>query len=157
MKLLFVSFAVLLMTFPTQERKPTVQCISESRARKMAEQTALPEYPEEADPGSSQGVVFATVLFGIDGKMSKIKFNETPNAQTAEAVKKAVEQWKLRELYDSALQPIMTRTGLRFHFVFEDGKGRVDFATEQEQIEFGGKWGDKVCKASLDDPMPSQD
>lgn len=51
----------------------------------------------------------------------------------------------------------MTRTGLRFHFVFEDGKGRVDFATEQEQIEFGGKWGDKVCKASLDDTMPAQD
>ena len=64
------SFAVLLTTFPPQERKPTVQCISESRARKMAEQTALPEYPEEADPGSSQGVVFATVLFGIKPKMS---------------------------------------------------------------------------------------
>ena len=37
------------------------------------------------------------------------------------------------------------------HFVFEGGKGRVEVATEQEQNEFGGDWGKRVCRASLDD------
>jgi hypothetical protein len=45
----------------------------------------------------------------------------------------------------------MTRTAIRFHFVFEDGKGRVEVATEQEQSEFGGEWGKRVCKASFDE------
>jgi hypothetical protein len=96
-------------------------------------------------------VFFAAVLFGTDGIMKKMKVYQTPNPQATEAVKTALEKWKLRELYDGGGQPIETRTGLRFHFVFENGKGRVEVATEQEQYEFGGEWGKKVCKATFDD------
>ena len=119
--------------------------------RQIAEVTSLPEYPEESEPGSSQGLVFATMLFGTDGRLSKIRFFESPNEQASEAVKKALQKWKLKELFDGGQQPIMTRTALRFHFVFEDGKGRVEVATEREQKEFGGEWGMKACKASLDE------
>jgi hypothetical protein len=139
------------ITAVRRQEQSRVQCVTEFTARKIAEETSLPEYPEEAEPGSSRGVVFAAMLFGTDGRLSKIKFYETPNEQTSEAVKKAVQKWKLRELFDGGQQPIMTRTALRFHFVFEDGKGRVDLATDEEQREFGGEWGKKACKSSLDE------
>jgi hypothetical protein len=61
-------------------------------------------------------------------------------------VKTALEKWKLRELFDGGGQPIETRTGLRFHFVFEDGNRRVDVANEQEQFEFGGEWGKRFAE-----------
>jgi hypothetical protein len=148
-----VSLAFVLtspLTSSHQDRAG-VQCVPELTTRMIAEETSLPEYPDESEPGVSQGIVFAAVLFGTDGRLSKIKFYETPNSDTSDAVKKALQKWKLKELFDGSQQPIMTRTALRFHFVFEDGKGRVDVATQQEQHEFGGEWGKRVCKASLDD------
>ena len=143
------ALAAALPTSPRQQ--PRVQCVPELTTRTIAEQTSLPEYPQEGEPSSSQGLVFAAVLFGTDGKLSKIKFYETPSQQASDAVRKALEKWKLKELFGGGGEPTMTRTAVRFHFVFEDGKGRVDIATEQEQNEFGGEWGKKVCKASLDD------
>jgi outer membrane biosynthesis protein TonB len=128
-----------------------VQCVSELSARNIAEVASLPEYPEEAEPGGSQGHVFAAMLFGTDGRLSKIKFYETPNERASESVKKALQNWKLKQLFDGGQQPIMTRTALRFNFIFEDGKGRVEVASEQEQKEFGGEWGKKACKSSLDE------
>jgi hypothetical protein len=143
------TLATALPTSPRQQ--PRVQCVPEFTARSIAEETSLPDYPEEGEPGSSQGLVFAAVLFGTDGKLSKIKFYETPGPQASEAVKKALEKWKLKELFGGGGEPTMTRTALRFHFVFADGKGHVEVATEQQQNEFGGEWGKKVCRASLDD------
>ena len=148
--LLLLSGLLVVLT-STFQQKPQVQCVTEQRARKHAERTELPVYPEESEPGSSQGVVFATVLFDTDGVLSKVKFYETPNQQASEAVKKALQQWKLKQLFDGGGTPLETRTAIRFHFVFEDGKGRVDVATETEQLEFGGKWGTKVCKSSFDE------
>lgn len=159
-KLMFKLFLLLTLGFAfvvispltsSQQDRTVIQCVPELTTRKIAEETSLPEYPEDTESGNSQGVVFAAVLFGTDGKLSKIKFYETPNSQSSEAVKKALQKWKLKELYDGNQQPIMTRTALRFHFVFEDGKGRVEIATSQEQNEFGGEWGKRVCRASLDD------
>lgn len=138
------------LTVPRQENT-RIQCVPELTARMIAEETSLPEYPEETESGKTVGIVFAAALFGIDGRLSKVKFYESPNSQTSEAVKKALEKWKLKQLFDGSQQPIMTRTALRFHFVFEDGKGRVDVATEQEQNEFGGEWGKRVCRGSLDE------
>jgi hypothetical protein len=150
--LVTLGLAVLSTAFPTSpSQRPRVQCVSELTTRTIAEETSLPEYPEEAEPGNSQGVVFAAVLFGTDGKLSKIKFYETPSAQASDAVKKALEKWKLKELFGGGGEPTSTRTALRFHFVYEGGKGRVEVATEQEQNEFGGDWGKRVCRASLDD------
>lgn len=150
--LVSLSLAVLATAWPTSpNQRPRIQCVSELGARMIAEETSLPEYPEEGEPGSSQGVVFAAVLFGTDGRLSKIKFYETPSAPASDAVKKALEKWKLKELFGGGGEPTSTRTAFRFHFVYEDGKGRVEVATEQEQNEFGGEWGKKVCRASLDD------
>ena len=123
----------------------------ELTTRQYAVETSLPDYPEEAEPGSAKGVVFAAVLFGTDGKLSKIKFYEAPSSQAADAVKKALEKWKLKEIFGGGKEPTETRTAIRFHFVFEDGKGRVEIATEEEQNEFGGEWGKRVCQSSLDD------
>ena len=130
------------------QQQPGIRCVPEFTARK---QTSLPEYPEETEPGHFQGVVFAAILFGTDGRLSKIKFFETPNEKASEAVKKALEKWKLTEVFDGGQQPLVTRTALRFHFIFENGKGRVEVATDQEQLEFGGEWGKKACKSSLDE------
>jgi hypothetical protein len=142
--------ATALPTLPLQQ--PRIQCVPELTTRSIAEETSLPEYPsEESEPGSSRGVVFAAVLFGTDGRWSKIKFYETPNSHASDAVRKALEKWKLKELFGGGGEPTMTRTALRFHFVFENGKGTVEVATEQEQNEFGGEWGKKVCRSSLDE------
>ena len=89
--------ATALSTSPRQQ--PRIQCVPELTTRTIAEETSLPDYPEESDPGSSQGVVFAAVVFGTDGKLSKIKFYETPSPHASDAVKKALEKWKLKELF----------------------------------------------------------
>lgn len=137
-------------TSTLQLRQRTI-CVPEFSARRLAEETSLPEYPEETEPGSTKGVVFAAVLFGTNGKLSKIKFYETPNSQASDAVKKALEKWKLIEIFGGGREPTETRTAIRFHFVFEDGKGRVEVATEEEQNEFGGEWGKRVCRSNLDE------
>ncbi len=144
----------LLATSPFASRgnqSQRTQCVPEFTARSIAEETNLPQYPTETEPGASQAVVFAAVLFGTNGKLSKIKFYETPNAETSAAVKTALEKWKLKEIFGGGQEPTVTRTGIRFHFVFEDGKGRVEMATEHEQNEFGHEWGKRVCRSSFDE------
>jgi len=149
--LLGIAFVVTSPRTSPRQIPQTVSCVPELSARKIAEKTSLPEYPEETEPGSSQGVVFAAALFDTDGKLGKIKIYETPSPQASDAVKKALEKWKLMKLFDGGGQPTFTRTGIRFHFVFEDGKGRVDVATDEEQVEFGGQWGKRVCHSSFDE------
>lgn len=146
-----VAFVVTSPLTSSRQMPQTISCVPEFTTRKFAEKTSLPEYPEETEPGSSQGVVFAAALFDTDGKLSKIKFYETPSAQASEAVKKALGKWKLMQVFDGGLQPIIRRTGIRFHFIFEDGKGRVEEATHEEQVEWGGEWGKRVCHSSLDE------
>jgi hypothetical protein len=149
--LLIMLGSAVVMTAPVEQQRTQTQCVTEGRARKFAENSPLPEYPKEMEPDSSAGLVFVAVEFGTDGKFNKMKVYQTPGPQATEAVRNVIEKWKLRELFDGGGQPIKTRTGLKFHFVFDDGKGRVDVANEQEQLEFGGEWGKKVCRASLDD------
>ena len=149
--LILLSGAAVAMTVPGEAQRTETQCVPEVGARKIAQNSPLPEYPEEKEPGSSAGRVFVAVEFGTDGTFSKMKMHETPGPQVTEAVKHALEKWKLRELFDGSGQPIKTRTALRFHFVFEDGKGRVDAATEQEQLEFGGQWSKPVCTVNFDE------
>lgn len=149
--LIVLCASALVMTAPGGPQQTNTQCVPELGARKIAENFPLPEYPEEAEPGSSAGRVFVAVEFGTDGKFSKMKVHESPDPQVTEAVKTALEKWKLRQLFDGGGQPIKTRTALRFHFVFEDGKGRVDVATEQEQLEFGGRWSKPVCRVNFDE------
>ena len=143
--------SAVMMTARAPQQLNQTQCLSESKARKFAENAPLPEYPEETEPGSSAGVFFVAVEFGTDGRFSKMKVHQTPGPQVTEAVKTALEKWKLKELFDGGGQPVKTRTGLRFHFVFADGKGRVDVANEQEQLEFGGEWGKKNCRVTFDE------
>ena len=106
-----------------------------SHADKHERRRKWPEYPEETEAGSTKGVVFAAVLFGTDGKLSKIKFYDTPNSQASDAVKKALEKWRLKKIFGGGQEPTMTRTAIRFHFVFEDGKGRVEVATENGSFD----------------------
>jgi hypothetical protein len=157
-KLMFKLFLLVLLglaavvSLPLTSQQPLrTQCVPELTARQIAEETSLPEYPEETEASSTKGVVFAAVLFGTDGKLSKIKFYDTPNSQASDAVKKALEKWRLKKIFGGGQEPTMTRTAIRFHFVFEDGKGRVEVATDQEQNEFGGEWGKRVCRASFDE------
>ena len=149
--LILLGGSAVVMTAPGEPQRTETQCVPEAGARKIAENSPLPDYPEEKEPGSSAGRVFVAVEFGTDGKFSKMKMHETPGPQVTEAVKTALEKWKLRELFDGGGQPIKTRTALRFHFVFEDGKGRVDVATEREQLEFGGQWSKPVCRVNFDE------
>jgi len=149
--LILLGGAAVVITAPSEPQQTETQCVPEAGARKIAENSPLPEYPEEKEPGGSAGLVFVAVEFGTDGKFSKMKMHDTPGPQVTEAVKTALEKWKLRQLFDGGGQPIKTRTALRFHFVFEDGKGRVDVATEQEQLEFGGHWSKPVCRVNFDE------
>ena len=78
-----------LVTSPRSSRlqqRERTNCVPELTTRQLAEKTSLPDYPDETEPGSSKGVVFAAVLFGTDGRLSKIKFYETPNAAASDAV-----------------------------------------------------------------------
>jgi hypothetical protein len=111
----------------------------------------LPDYPEEAKKEGPQGLVSVVVLFDQEGKVAKTKFLETPHSLLKEAVSHALEQWKLLPMYDSRLEKEETQTQLRFHFIFENGQGRVEPATEEEQREFGGARGRRACDRSAFD------
>ena len=96
--LVLLSLAAIVsspLTSPREQQQRT-QCVPELTVRQLAQETSLPEYPEETEPGSSQGVVFAAVLFGTDGRLSKIKFYETPNAQASDAVKRHLKNGNSR-------------------------------------------------------------
>jgi hypothetical protein len=120
-KLMFKLFLLVLLglaavvSLPLTSQQPLrTQCVPELTARQIAEETSLPEYPEETEASSTKGVVFAAVLFGTDGKLSKIKFYDTPNSQASDAVKKALEKWRLKKIFGGGQEPTMTRTAIRF-------------------------------------------
>jgi outer membrane biosynthesis protein TonB len=151
-----VSRIILLLTlalglFFTQSvsKRPDRQCVKEFAARHQAENMVLPDYPADAEPVGLQGLVLATVLFDQEGKMAKVRVDQTPGPQFAGAITRALEQWKLKILYNAGGEPIETQTGVRFHFIFENGKGRVEAATDDEQKEVRGEWVQKVCKTRL--------
>lgn len=136
---------------PQISTHPDRQCTSERGARSIAENIVLPSYPEEAKAEGHQGLVWALVSFDQEGKLAKTRFLESPHPLLAEAVGHALEEWKLKRLYNGGLKPIETQTAVRFHFIFENGQGRVETATDEEQKEFGGEWGKRVCDRSAFD------
>lgn len=123
------------------------QCLSESAARGQAEKTVLPDYPTDPESAGLQGLVFAAVLFDQDGNMAKVKVFESPGTHFAEAATRALEQWKLKPIYNGAQERVETQTGIRFHFIFADGKGRVEAATDDEQKD--SRFGQKACVSPL--------
>ena len=108
--LILLGGAAVAMTVPGEPQRTETQCVPELGARKIAQNSPLPEYPEEKEPGSSAGRVFVAVEFGTDGTFSKMKIHETPGPQVTEAVKQALKKRKLRELFDGSGQLIKTRT-----------------------------------------------
>ena len=128
-------------------QRPVRRCIPEFAARRQAEKVVMPDYPSNTDSTVSKAVVLAAVLFDERGKMVKANVYESPGPEFAEAVTRALEQWKLTLVYDSTGRPVETKTAIRFHFIFEDGKGRVEAASVDEQM--GPRDSAKVCNTGL--------
>ena len=89
--LLILLGSAVVMTAPVEQQRTVTQCVPELGMRKYAENSPLPEYPEETEPGSSAGVVFVAVEFGTDGRFNKMKVHQTPGPQVTEVVKTALE------------------------------------------------------------------
>lgn len=145
---LLLTLALGLFFTQSVSKRPDRHCVPEFAARSYAENTVLPDYPADTEPAGSQGIVLAAVLFDQEGKIAKVNVYEAPGPRFADAVTRALEQWKLKSLYNAAGEPIETQTAVRFHFIFEDGKGRAETATEDEQKEVRGELV-KVCKSRL--------
>lgn len=95
--------------------------------------TVTPEYPEEAIRKGAQGLVDLAVRFDEDGNLSHVKVLESPDPLISQAVVKAVKQWKVRPIPGTKGVPWRNQGELRFHFVIENGKGKVENPSEDEQ------------------------
>jgi hypothetical protein len=66
LSLLVVVSLAFVLTSPltsSHQDRAGVQCVPELTTRMIAEQTSLPEYPEEAEPGSVSGSGFCRGSF----------------------------------------------------------------------------------------------
>jgi hypothetical protein len=137
----------LFFTLSGSQRRPR-HCVPEFETRRLAGKTAvLPDYPATPETPGSQGLVVAAVLFNSEGGVEKVNISEAPSAEFGHEVVRALEQWKLEARYNGAGEALETQTIVRFHFIFEDGKGSVDAATEEEQKEV--RHLSKVCNSRL--------
>lgn len=95
--------------------------------------TVMPEYPEQALRAGAQGLFVAVVRFDEDGNFSKIRIFESPHPLISKAVVDALKQWKTRHLVDFNGVPCRIQSDVRFHFIIDNGVGRVENPSEDEQ------------------------
>jgi hypothetical protein len=106
----------------------------EPTLRHEATYTVMPSYPEEAIRDGAQGLFDAATRFDEKGDFDRIKILQSPHPAISKAVEEAVKQWKLRVTFTGDGLPVRQLGELRFHFIIEDGKARVENPSLQEQM-----------------------
>ena len=129
--LLIVSSRVLLAQ--AQTLQPMVGSTLEVYIRHDAVKTVTPNYPEEAIAAGAQGLVIAAVRFDEKGDLIKIKVLQSPHSSIADAVIQAVKEWKIGKNHKIDYgRPGRLQGELRFHFILENGTGRVEGPSDDE-------------------------
>jgi TonB family protein len=140
-KVKLVVLAVLVLTLTSitllgrhQEQKQIHETgATEEGVRHEATFTVMPTYPEEAIRAGAQGFFDAAVRFDDKGNFDRIKVLESPHPAISKAVEEALKQWKMRVTFTGDGLPYSLYGELRFHFIIEDGRARVENPSLEEQ------------------------
>jgi TonB family protein len=131
--LLLIVGSTMVVSAQTQTLQPMVGSTMEDYLRHDAVKTVTPSYPEEAIAAGAQGLVIAAVRFDEKGDLIKITVLQSPHSAITEAVIQAVKEWKLGKNHKIDYgRPGHIQGELRFHFILENGTGRVEGPTDDE-------------------------
>ena len=132
--LLLIFLAPISALTQTQALEPMVVGAGQASIVGDAVKRVTPEYPAEAIAAGAQGLVVAVVRFNAQtNDLVKIKVLQSPHPSITEAVIKAVKEWKIgRWPKVDYGKPVHIQSELYFHFILEDGKGRVEGASDDE-------------------------
>jgi TonB family protein len=94
--------------------------------RKDATHIVMPQFPSSALAAGASGVCVAEVVISESGKTESVSILQSPSAQIAEEVKKALKQWAFKPVTVDGMANVPKATGkMAFYFVIRDGKGTV--------------------------------
>ena len=100
--------------------------VNEDGMRKSASKTVMPSYPTDALKNREQGVVIAEVQYDANGDVVNTAVLESPSQSIADAVVKAIKQWKFIPSKKEDGTPVSIRGKLTFYFeIDKDGRGLV--------------------------------
>jgi TonB family protein len=124
---LLLTICLLAVTGAAARESPG-QCketgvISEAALRKMATQTRLPYYPEDAKKQGHRGVAVAELKLDENNSVASVKILEAPSESIGKAVTEAINNWSFTP--PSEGQPICIQGKLTFYFVIENGAASV--------------------------------
>lgn len=123
---------VILVILGSIDFEATAQGVSEIGEVSMrwsAIHAPIPMYPKSAVAKGVTGVVVASVLIGVDGRVETVVVLEAPDPSLSSAVTDAVKQWTFSPGSHPGPNGSMVQTklagNLTFYFRISDGVGRV--------------------------------
>ena len=132
-RLLLILSSAMLVSAQTQKLQPLVGDTLERYIRSDAVKTVTPVYPADAIAAEVQGLVIAAVRFDEKGDLLEIKILQSPHSSITEAVLSAVKEWKIGKHHKIDYgRPGHLQGELRFHFILENGQGRVEGPSDDE-------------------------
>jgi TonB family protein len=129
--LLLVAFVPILAA--PLENDSLIVILAEYKLRARVVKSVVPSFPEKALSAGSQGLVIAAVHFDEDGNFRSALVLKSPHPEISSAVTKALEDWKVTPYLVGKVVPTRIQSELRFYYVIEDGVGRVDAPSLEEQ------------------------
>ena len=135
MSLSVILVCIVNLFWLAQRTEPCKQSgqISETDIRRMATETHLPSYPEDAKNNQITGIAVVELHINEANRIDTVKVIEAPSKSIAEAAKASILQWKF-----SPPRPrdtvICLRGKLTFYFVIENGKPYVKNPRRYESV-----------------------
>ena len=120
--------SVALVAAPDERAQtaPRPLSLQESRLRQLATTPVMPEYPPASVVRGAEGVAVAHVSTGIDDRVDHVDVLQSPDVDTADAVRAALTRWVVPiapepgSTVRRAVQGLVT-----FYFQIRNGKGVV--------------------------------
>jgi len=128
--LVYLWTVALLVTFgsavkATRADDQNIVQVPEAVLRNLATRTVMPDYPEKSKTQGSKGIAVAQLHLNEEGVLTNVEILEAPDAEIAQAVKKAVKQWKFKTVQVND-KPCLIVGKLTFYFVINGGAARVE-------------------------------
>ena len=120
---ILVILAIIVGSIDFEATAQGLSTRSEAGIRWSAIYARMPVYPKVAVAKGVTGVVVASVLIGVDGRVEAVVVLEAPDSSLSSAVSDAVKQWTFSSR--SGSHPNKSAGNLTFYFRISDGMGRV--------------------------------
>lgn len=147
--LLFLCSATSAMaqTSAVMNLEPKVVETVEAYLRRDAVKIATPDYSADALAAGAHGLVIVAVRFDENFDPIKISILQSAHPSITEAVIKAVKEWKIgKQPRIDYGRPQHLQGELRFHFIIENGQGRVADPSLEEMEKWSKPYLESVNK-----------